>query len=466
MRDFSLEIFNIENDRRILDFCTYDDVPIWMIGRWYLLHDVVGGKLMNYSSPESFRRVNKKMFSSVIKTICHNFFVSNSKRGASIYLYSTNRKTIVNGKFYNRYIDPLYILFQEKSFVIEQALIDWEWPYPRTSEKVIFDSIARLIGEIKGRTVKNHDYDETMKMLLFFNERLFSSTGIKLSNQELDDASRYIAKLIIVMRNQAAWVKKQLTNETKVVISVGAGFPYYYFLNRMLKEKNVVSVELQHGYITKNNIMYNYANEIVSDNRVVEGLPNYMLTYGSWWNDQMNIPVNKISIGNPYHSICVKNIHHVPEENREIVVIGIGENTLDYIRLTEHIRLKFGQFNVKFRPHPGEMDAALSCVVDEYKNVRIDKNIDIYETLSQTSIIIGEVSTVLFEAIGIVNRILLWNTDYTKTYLPDHPFESFETIEHLDDLLEKKQKQNYVLQEDIWDDNWENNYKSFIGKII
>ena len=98
------------------------------------------------------------------------------------------------------------------------------------------------------------------------------------------------------------------------------------------------------------------------------------------------------------------------------------------------------------------------------EHIELDDGPEIYTTLSDTSIIIGEVSTVLFEAIGIVNRIIVWNTAYAKAYLPDHPFECFSTYEELKDLIQKDQGIKYTDNE-FWEKNWKEAYQNFIKSL-
>lgn len=459
------KIFEIENDTKLLDYTTYDGIPIWMIGRYYLLYKTAGGKLLGYESSDRERKVSAKIVAHILKVVMHSLKNRNINKGKEILLYSTNRKTIIHGKYFNRYVDQLYSVYPDSSLVIEQSLLNWEWPFPRVNHTVYFDTIGRIAGEIESRLFYKKDYVEVYRMLEYFNSRLTAICRIKLKEDEIREAAVYISRLIVSMRFQSAWLKSKVTNQTRVVIMVGAGFPFYYFLNRMLKNKNIISVELQHGYITKNNFMYNYAPKIVNDERVKNGLPEYILTYGSWWNEQMNCPMKKISIGNPYREYCKKHITGVNEENNNITVIGTGENTGSYIQLVEYLSNHCTDFHVKYRPHPGELNKIKAMVRNGQNNIELDDGPEIYATLSNTSIIIGEVSTVLFEAIGIVNRIIVWNTTYASAYLPEHPFESFSTYEELKDLLQNDKGTKYADNE-FWGKNWKESYQGFIKSIV
>lgn len=454
------KIFEVENDKELLNYVTYDKVPIWMISRYHLLYRLAGGKLLGYESENRNRKFSAKIIKNIMRTAVYNLTHKSITKDKTIYLYTTNRKTLVDKKYFNRYVDQLYDIYPEDSVVFEQPLLDWDWPFPRINNTVYFDTIGRIKGEIFSRLSYKRDYNEVYKMIKYFNARLIQICGMGLDKEEIKLHTNYIARLIVSMRYQSLWLERKLTSKTKVVVMVGAGFPFYYFLNRMLKEKEIISVELQHGYISKNNFMYNYAEKIVHDKRVQQGLPEYMLTYGSWWNGQMNCPIVKVPIGNPYREYCRNRIRKKNSYNRSITVIGTtGENINSYFELIEY--LGFTNYKIKFRPHPGDLDKAKRKVKENKSKIEIDDNPEIYETLSNTSILIGEVSTVLFEAIGIVNKILVWQTKYTNAYLPDHPFESFSSYKQLKEILLINKKVDYSV-DDFWEKNWKESYQRFI----
>lgn len=454
----------MENDAKLLDYVTYDGVPVWMMSRFYLLYHIVGAKLYGYSPAVRDRKVSPGMLKNMLHTAFHNAGFQKKIKEKEIILYAINRKTIVDGKYFNRYVDQLYSVYPDNSLVIEQPLSDWEWPFPRNYQEVYFDTLGRIMSEVTGRLFYQKDYVQVCKMLRYFNYRLKKVCAIGLEQEELKAAASYLAGLTGAMRCQAGWLEKKLTRKTKAVIMIGAGFPYYYFMNRMLKEKHVISIELQHGYLSKNNPMYNYAEHIVHDPRVTYGLPDYFLTYGGYWNRQMNCPVRKIALGNPYHDYCKKTMMKCEESKKKIVIIGSGENIGGCIRLTEYLGTHFPDFNISFRPHPGQLQKVRRMLAKRRLKTELDENPEIYDTLRTAPILIGETSTVLFEAIGMAERILVWSTKYSDVYMPDHPFETFSTCEELKKLLRTQRASDYPNCE-FWQKNWEENYRNFAESI-
>lgn len=459
------DLFETENDLHLMDFKTKSGIPVWMIGRYYLMDYIVSSKVFSSVAPVRHRRLSFKTMVFLMKAFFKNIKNWKLKNRRQIVLYSTNRKTLINNKFFNRYVDYFAKAKEDDSYIIEQAMLDWEWPYPRMNNNVVFDTIARVKSEIYGRFHKRRYYKVVTDLVEYYFERVKRILEISFTDREKFDIVKYISNLICVSEYMARWVEKRLTAATKIFIMVGAGFPYNYPINVILKKHNVISVELQHGYITKTSVMYNYADKILESNDIVAGLPDYFLTYGEWWNRQMNCPIKKISIGNPHHDYCL-SFNDVSHHNKKnIVVLGSGQNTDKYIELTESIMAKFQDFNVIFRPHPGEDSIAREIVDEKGSNVRFDENFEIYDTLKQAFVVISEITTVLFEAVGVVKKIIVWNNDYAKAFLPDHPFDSFERVEELQDIIYGDLDKEYKDCE-FWSEDCLQRYKNFVDLVL
>lgn len=459
------DIFETENDSHLMDFKTKSGIPVWMIGRYYLMDYVLTSNVFSSETPIRHRKISLKTIIFLIKAFFKNIKNGKLKRHRQIVLYSTNRKTLIDDKFLNRYADYFAQELNGNSYVIEQALLDWEWPYPRMNNDVIFDTIARVNSELYGEFHKRRYYKVVTDLIEYYSERVKRILEIVFTEREKADMVKYISKLICISEYMARWVEKHLTCATKVFIMVGAGFPYNYPINIVLKKHNVVSVELQHGYITKTSVMYNYADEILNREETAAGLPNYILTYGEWWNGQMNCPIVKVAVGNPHHDHCLSKIKIKSCNKKNIVVLGAGHNTEKYVELSEYAMSRFPEFNVVFRPHPGEEVEARAIAFKKNSQIRFDDNYEIYDTLNQAYAVISEITTVLFEAVGIVEKIIVWNNDYSKAFLPEHPFDSFEHIDELSNIIYGNRIKKYT-NDDFWSVHCLQKYKVFINTVL
>jgi len=122
------------------------------------------------------------------------------------------------------------------------------------------------------------------------------------------------------------------------------------------------------------------------------------------------------------------------------------------------------QYKIIFRPHPSE----LFRVKDFTGKFIIDKNNDIYSSFETAQIIVGEVSTGLFEAIGLVPNIYLLKTPRSDFSIPTHPFISIDSKEDLikEILFNSNKNLSLSLENYVWKRDWKNNYVNFINMII
>lgn len=464
MDNYINKLFELENDKQLLSFKTYDEIPIYFMAKYYLMHDVMMCKLLNLKISGNDRKIDISAFKFVGKALFHNLSRKRLYQSKRIAFYSASRPTKIDGKFINRYTDFLALSTPNQSFTIEQTAMDWSWPFPRLNEAVIFDGVETIRERLVGRVTKR-DSTDINDFLNYFNNRAYDICNLKLTDEELVVSSKKISIVIASMRTRALWLDKVLPNETEILIAVGGGYPHNYPVNRMLKKRGIVSVDIQHGFITSSNLMYNFAPALESSDEAIVGSPDYFLTYGEWWNSQINIPSKKISIGNPYRDFCISNINY-QETKKRIMLVGCEINTEYYIDLALDISKQLPDSDVVFRPHPGEVFNTKRILKERELNVKLDNYKEIYESLNNTEVVISEVSTVLFEAIGIVDNIIVMNTEYSRAYLPVHPFVTCNNANEVVDYITTGEGIISSDTEDIWSTNWKNNYINFINGTI
>ena len=121
------------------------------------------------------------------------------------------------------------------------------------------------------------------------------------------------------------------------------------------------------------------------------------------------------------------------------------------------------------RPHPLERERVWSQF-DETSSgaVVIDRTRDIYPTLSAAFAVVGEISTGLFEAIGLAERIYLWATQKARYACPTHPFVEFgDGAELAERLLAPTARAASSLDvESIWAPDWRGNYRRYLERAL
>jgi hypothetical protein len=77
-------------------------------------------------------------------------------------------------------------------------------------------------------------------------------------------------------------------------------------------------------------------------------------------------------------------------------------------------------------------------------------------------------STGLFEAIGLVPSVLLWDTPKSRFTFREHPFSTFDSPESCAELLRDQQVRSITTEQaaSIWAPDWKSNYLGFLTEQL
>jgi hypothetical protein len=236
------------------------------------------------------------------------------------------------------------------------------------------------------------------------------------------------------------------------------------------KLNKIPVAEYQHGAISKGHDGYNVADALLVNTSFHNVLPDYLLTYGNWWSNQTNMPIKKIPIGNPHFSESTTGLVRSTESRTKVLVLGDGIETDLYLELASRIYgfVQNQGLTVSFRPHPFERDRVRSMQLP--RGVLLDTQADIYPSLIDSRVVISELSTGLFEAVGLSDMVLLWDTEKSRFAFPELPFKSFSTIDELETLLKNDTPHhlcsNSIPSSELWEPNWKQNYLRFVEGVV
>lgn len=230
------------------------------------------------------------------------------------------------------------------------------------------------------------------------------------------------------------------------------------------KNAGVHVAEFQHGAIAPGHEAYNVGFDRSNQSIYSAVGPDTFLSYGNWWRSQMRLPNKIIDIGNPQRDTFPVRSEN-QNDSKQILVLGDGLETQKYVSLALEIN-KVVEHKVIFRPHPLERHKFLEDRADV--SVEIDLSSELSSRLANTDVIISELSTGLFDALGIVEHIYIWKTTKSEAAFGTLPFASFESVEELREKLSNAALKPPTLpcSTDVWKENWINNYKNFVDPII
>ncbi|MDP3283726.1 MAG: hypothetical protein Q8M56_04810, partial [Desulfobacterales bacterium] len=345
-----------------------------------------------------------------------------------IVLMATGARLIErNGSYFNCLSDYFVAAAPNQTFVIED-LFGWKWPFPRHHTNVLLHTPLRVEGALSGR-LRTGGYRESARALV----NLVSQRAENMLGWNINEVRRQwlqnictsgAASLLPRYRTYRSFFKK--TN-AHLLIKEEACYGSADNASAILAARHLgmVTAEYQHGAVSAGHDAYNYAPAILNDHRYRQIFPDYFLTFGSWWGEQINAPVQKVVIGNPHRSETLGASACVSEKEQHILVLGDGRETIRYLEFCERLTATLGSIaEVVFRPHPEERASVWAKYPDGFAgNVRVDAHQDIYSSFREAGSVVSEVSTGLFEAIGLVPKVFIWDTPKARFGFPVHPFQ-------------------------------------------
>lgn len=225
-------------------------------------------------------------------------------------------------------------------------------------------------------------------------------------------------------------------------------------------------IELQHGTISKYHLGYNYPNP---KDKYLEYFPDQILSFGKYWKEVANYPINEkniMAMGFPYLEKNIESYINNSKNKKRILFISQGvigkqlskfsydlakklddkTNKKTKQRMDENIdkkidkELKDNKYNIIYKLHPGEYsnwrnNYKYLVKAEKLENFTVIDNNEtsLYELFSKSEYQIGVFSTAIYEG-------LLFNC---KIFIIDLP-----GIEYMDNLIEK----NYVKKVDNTDE--------------
>jgi hypothetical protein len=472
------EILQIEDSVELLAiFCPDTSIPLWTTIRSVFLRMIMDDLFFEVPAAVAggLRSRSKLVAAAMIsKSVVHNALQLRSvKQKYPISLMATGaRLSNREGRYFNCLSDYFVAAAPDRTFAVED-LFDWKWPFPRHHNNLLIHTPLRIEGRLRG-WLRIGSYREPARTLVnIVSQRAKDMLGWDVGKERrrwLEVAcANGAASLLPRYRTYQSIFKKV---GAQILIKEEACYGGADNASAILAAKHlgIVTAEYQHGTVSSGHDAYNYASSILNNHLYRQIFPNYFLTFGSWWAEQINVPIEKIAIGNPHRTQTLGAADSAFIKRQKILVLGDGAMTTLYLRLCEQLAIELGSnVEVVFRPHPLERANVWAQHPDGFVGkVRIDGHKDIYLSFSEAGAVVSEVSTGLFEAIGLVPKIFLWDTPRARFGLPIHPFQCFSDVNELMHLIRDKSAGRVSDKkiETVWAPNWQCNYLNFLEKAI
>ena len=453
--------------------CPETRIPLWTTVRFAFLRTVIGDLLYETSivgpGPERGQRL--RAIGKVValgRAVVHNAgWLLSHRRDFPVLVMATGGRVFEReGRFFNSLSDHFTGVFPEQTVAIE-SMFEWRWAFPRHHRNTLVHTPTLIAASRRGARTARGFAAQAQTVIDIAAARAKDRLGWTLSA----DDRKWLTGRCAAESASLAWRYETYRSlfrrlGARLVVKEEACYGGADNAAIMLAARHlgIRTAEYQHGLISAGHDGYNFAAALRESAAFADILPESFLTYGSWWGSQINAPVAKIAVGHPHRSETLR-LKQRTARQRSILVLGDLETDL-YLELCGRIaRACAPEYKVVFRPHPLARSSISPRVVAVHAGrVVLDANADIYDSFLESEAVVGEVSTGLFEAIGLVDHIFVWDTAKSRFAIPIHPFTRFTDAAELPGLLADPDagQMHQEAAEAVWAPQWQANYVRFI----
>lgn len=466
------ELLVIEDDPAILEFkCRQTQIPFWPLIRGMFLRMMMSDLLYSGTSllraAPSGASVIAKLRTFGASALHNGWLRLDSRSRADVFLMATGLGIIqLNGKWLNRLSDYFALCLPGRTTIMEDQH-EWKWPFPRQTRPILLHAPLQARNYLIARMLVSDQHTrEANRLVHFVAERALRYLRWQLGEERELQLTTFLALKAAALPHQYRAYQALLARICpRVLIKEDACYGPSAALLVAAKEMGIRTAEFQHGAVSRGHDGYNVAPSLAASAEYRKVLPEYFLGYGRWWNEQINVPVTKIAVGNPHRDWQLTGM--IPVENKtDLLVLGDGVETDRYLSLARDLAALTGSrgFRTVFRPHPLERARVRSLQPDRVAGLIVDQSPDIYLSLARAYAVISEVSTGMFEAVGVADRVFLLDTPKARFGYPTHPFQCFQKVEELAGMLIDGGPGGISAggSDAIWAFHWKENYLQFL----
>ncbi len=178
-------------------------------------------------------------------------------------------------------------------------------------------------------------------------------------------------------------------------------------------DAGAIPVELQHGSLSPLNVTFAY-HEAIPKDQLVKSNPDFVFTFGTFWDDRIRTPAKKIAVGFPYFEM-MKTAPCKTEKDRckNIVIIGDLVSKRNFVSLTLELSALLPDFRFYYKLRPDDYAGWQERYPEAFvlrSNITVIDNPQksLYDYFPDCAYQIGESSTAIYEglAMGLTTFIL------------------------------------------------------------
>lgn len=466
-----LDLLSIEDAPELLaPHCPQTGIPVWPNIRIAFFRQIMADLLFATGSAEPpGPRRSWRAAGALGRAAAHNAGATVGRRLRADVLISSDAigDELRNGRWFNRYVDPFAELPSGDQAVVMTDMFDWHWHWPRHNERIYYHTPLQVGAALATRLFPRPTALRLARMVTTLAcDRARSILGWGMGEERRAAFVEWSAgKIAGLPLRYRAYQRLMRRVRPRLLIASAGCYGAHAPLLAAARDLGIVTAEYQHGAISAGHDAYNFAPAVFASEAYRRTLPQYLLTYGRWWGTQVTAPVECVVLGNPARAAKLDRMQPSFAARHTVLILGDGVEFDLYLNLARDIAGATAGtgLEIALRPHPLERSGVLRRHGERVDNVRIDVTPDIYTSFGQAHTVVSEVSTGLFEAVGLVDRIILLNTAKARFAYPKHPFASAcSTPEVIDLIQEDVAARPRVEAEALWAPDWSNSYRRFL----
>lgn len=439
------------------------DLPLWPFVR-YIFLNLYSARINNLSSTVS--RADKAKSADLLKSLIISSFRNPYFMGSNKVLFFNSAVTNVkleNGKFFNRVTDYFYFQIPGQAVLIED-LLKFKIVQPRVHNDV-YSFLPLKLKAVSRFYMQKAGYSKgiqaEIKQLISY---LASIAPRPVDDDFWQECSAVFSKQVSkIQAEYETYLHFLILKKPKLLFLEDATYGSKLPLLLASKKLNIPVAELQHGLINENHLAYQFGEGVLG--KFLPYLPDYFLSYADYWSDAVNLPSQKIKIGNPF---LQEYLQKYPKRTEtKVLILGTGTSKDQLITFCKHLRDNpfFIDHQFVLRPHPWERDVAAEKYSELLQLGFVIDFANLYESLSTSAVVFGEMSTAIFEATVYNIPIYLIATEHCRTYVTEStPFPVIEINEEVS-IRDFRALQNSS-SVNLWAEDWDKNFQQFMSNFI
>lgn len=455
------QIYEFENDKKLLSFRFRDTrIPMWMFIRSPLIR-ATARVAMGVDVKE---RVPPKYKKTIVdKYICKNPFFTLKKNVVWAFFRYECMTVHQEGIVYDDLVMPFMQMVFRKGTTIMSGngtVIQENWcGHPNWKRDNIFMDIVK---NIKLREVCKEDCENIQGLLRYILEKFPMEVENKMRKRMY--ASLYDIALTHLMLISLCEFYLKIVQPKLVIVSHGS---YELLLNSAMiiacRKQNITTAEFQHAWVGKNHENFYYGDLIVKDKYCKRVLPDYLLTMGEFWNNQVNIPQKIFTIG--YAKVIEESI--VPQNDNILFAASCSYDQYEDI-LSGILPYMDSGTKIYFRLHPEEVSPSIVIKFEKYTcfdcfEMANERDLNYY--IQKCRYVIVDGSTICYEALYLGRIVFNLDNVFSRQYGINELtcVKRFETAKEFLELWKKRNNYESIKHTEFYGGDWEKNFKRFLG---